>query len=146
MGESSVKKNGVRRRFSVIFIVASLLAIGAMAWADPSVKVSDQPYVNDSVTVTEVVSDGPGWMVIHADGGGRPGPVIGYAAVPDGTSTDVVVNVNQTAATTVLYAMLHIDAEAVGTYEFPGADVPVMFNGMMVSPSFTVSYPDSMSY
>jgi len=89
------------------------------------VTVSDQDARAGQVRVDEIETSGPSWIVIHTQANGGPGPVIGYAAVPDGRSTDVVVDVDASAATPVLYAMLHTDAGTVGTYEFPGADVPV---------------------
>lgn len=105
----------------------------------PSVTVADQEVVDGKITVAEVVSAGPGWIVIHTDDGGKPGPVIGYAAVADGVNTDVVVEIDVKAATPTLYAMLHTDAGAVGQYEFPGADAPVLVDGAMVMPAFAVT-------
>ena len=35
--------------------------------------------------------------------------------------------------------MLHIDAGVIGTYEFPGADVPVTMNGEIVMMPFVVT-------
>ncbi|MCS6844426.1 MAG: YceI family protein [Caldilineales bacterium] len=105
----------------------------------PSVTVADQAVVDGKVTVAEVVSVGPGWIVIHADDGGKPGPVVGYAAVADGVNTEVAVEIDVKAATPTLYAMLHTDAGAVGQYEFPGADAPVVVGGAMVAPAFAVT-------
>jgi len=56
---------------------------------EPAVLVADQEIVDDKVTVSEVVSDGPGWLVIHTQAGGSPGPILGYSPVADGTNTDV---------------------------------------------------------
>jgi predicted lipoprotein with Yx(FWY)xxD motif len=100
------------------------------------VKVSDQPINNGTVTVEQVISPGPGWIVIHINSSGSPGPIIGWAQVKAGTNPNVPVTVDASKATSVLYAMLHVDAGQVGTYEFPGPDVPVNFNGQMVSPAF----------
>jgi plastocyanin len=111
----------------------------AMAAAMPSVSVADQPIKDDTVTVAKVVSNGPGWIVIHADKNGAPGPVLGYAAVKDGENDDVVVKLAAEGRTETLYAMLHTDAGKVGTYEFPGADVPVAMNGMVITPAFKVT-------
>lgn len=105
----------------------------------PSVTVADQEVVDGKITVAEVVSTGPGWIVIHADDGGKPGPVVGYAAVADGVNTDVVVEIDVKAATPTLYAMLHTDTGAQGQYEFPGADAPVLVDGAMVMPAFAVT-------
>lgn len=105
----------------------------------PAVAVEDQNIAGGTVTVAEVISDGPGWIVIHAAAEGSPGPVLGYAAVADGTNQDVVVEIAADQATETLYAMLHADGGMVGSYEFPGADGPVMAGEQMVSPAFQVT-------
>ena len=131
----------------LVFLGAALL-VGLLglqtlgAQVVPSVKVMDQAVTEDSVTIAKVVSDGPGWMVIHLDDHG-PGAVVGYSPVKAGENVDVVVKIDTYSATPRLYAMLHKDVGKVGTYEFPGADVPVKVGGMMVSPSFTVTDLDA---
>jgi predicted lipoprotein with Yx(FWY)xxD motif len=105
----------------------------------PSVKVADQAIANDAVTIAQVVSKGPGWIVIHADKNGAPGPVLGHAAVKDGENLNVVVMLAAEGRTDTLYAMLHTDAGTVGTYEFPGADGPVSVDGKVVTPAFKVA-------
>jgi predicted lipoprotein with Yx(FWY)xxD motif len=102
----------------------------------PYVKVADQTVANDTVTVAEVLSKGPGWIVIHADKNGAPGPVLGYTALKDGENTNVAVKLAAEGRTETLYAMLHTDAGTVGTYEFPGADGPVSVDGKVVTPAF----------
>ena len=77
--------------------------------------------------------------MIHADNGGKPGPALGYSPVRQGENLNVVVAIDSKKATRVLYAMLHVDSGVVGILEFPGADVPVINNGVMVSPSFKAS-------
>lgn len=111
----------------------------------PSVTVQDQTAdPADQVVVQEVVSDGPGWMVIHEDDGGAPGAVIGFSAVGDGSNADVQVTLDRDAVDQeTLYAMLHVDAGVVGTYEFPGPDGPVMDGmGNVIAPPFTVTVTD----
>ncbi len=105
----------------------------------PSVTVADQAIVEDSVTIAQVVSDGPGWLVVHTDASGKPGPVLGYSPVSDGENTNVVVLIDSSDATQTLYAMLHSDAGTVGTYEFPGPDGPVLVGEQMVSPAFQIT-------
>ena len=105
----------------------------------PSVTVNDQPIVNSKVTVANVVSVGPGWMTIHADSNGAPGAGIGHAAVSDGENKNVAVSIDATKATSTLYAMLHVDKGIIGTYEFPGDDVPATADGKVVTPSFKSS-------
>ena len=133
--------SGTPGRMLLVLAACCLLALlpAAHAAGAPSVMVSDQADMDDTVTIDKVESAGPGWIVIHIESNGAPGPVVGYAAVKDGVNTNVVVKIDSYSATPVLFAMLHTDAGRVGVYEFPGADVPVKSNGMMVSPSFNVS-------
>jgi hypothetical protein len=105
----------------------------------PSITIMDQPIASGSVMALSVVSNGPGWLDIHADANGSPGAVIGHTAVVDGTNSNVVVTLNMTQATPLLWAMLHADAGTVGTYEFPGADQPVVVNGKVIQQSFNVT-------
>jgi plastocyanin len=106
----------------------------------PSVTVADQEIVEDKVIIAEVVSDGPGWLVIHAEADGKPGPILGYSAVASGVNADVMVEIDTSSATETLYAMLHTDAGELGTWEFPnGPDVPVTVDEQVVTPAFKVS-------
>ncbi len=92
----------------------------------PSVTVADQGLLGDNVTIAEVVSDGPGWLVVYAQADGKPGPILGYSPAALGANSNVAVQLDLTAATTTLYAMLHTDAGEVGIWEFPdGPDTPV---------------------
>lgn len=102
----------------------------------PSVSVRDQSVAGGTVTVARVVSEGPGWLMIHAQANGGPGPILGNARVGDGTSRNVEVEIDLARATPVLYAMLHADAGQVGVLEFPGPDVPVAVEGEVVTPAF----------
>jgi predicted lipoprotein with Yx(FWY)xxD motif len=104
----------------------------------PSVAVSDQASNGSTVVVAKVISKGPGWIAIHAQQAGQIGPVIGYAPLKDGENDNVTVKIDPSKSTPTLYAMLHVDAGVIGTYEFPGPDVPYMANGQMVSPAFNV--------
>jgi predicted lipoprotein with Yx(FWY)xxD motif len=107
----------------------------------PSVTVNDQQSDGTSVIVADVYSAGPGWMVIHKQANGNIGDPIGEAQLAAGDNKNVVVKIDSTQVTPVLYAMLHVDAGTVGKYEFPGPDIPVTLNDQMVSPPFNVSLP-----
>lgn len=101
-----------------------------------SVEISDQAIEDGTVTVAKVNAAVDGWLVIHIEADGKPGPVIGYVQVPAGESTDVKVTIDPAMATTKMFAMLHIDAGVAGTYEFPGDDVPVKDGEMIVMQAF----------
>ncbi len=128
-----------RNLYGLGLALLMLLALSSLAYAQtmtPSVTVADQPITNDTVTVAKVVSNGPGWIAIHADNNGVPGPVLGYSAVKDGENDNVAVKLAAEGRTPTLYAMLHTDVGVVGTYEFPGPDIPVTVNGAVVTPAF----------
>jgi hypothetical protein len=122
----------------VLSVVISMLlfAGAAFAQATPSVTVRDQAVQNNTVTIERVVAAEAGWIVIHADNNGTPGADIGHTAVRAGENQNVQVTIDPARATPRLYAMLHVDRGTAGTYEFPGADVPV---SPLVNPSFNVS-------
>lgn len=105
----------------------------------PSVTVSDQAIVNGTVTIDRVVTAEPGWLVIHAEADGKPGPILGQSAVQPGENLNVVVTIDESKATPKLFAMLHVDRGTRGTFEFPGGDdVPVTLGGAVVTPPFQV--------
>jgi hypothetical protein len=103
------------------------------------VTVKDQAFDGTTVVIAKVVSQGPGWMTIHAQDKDTIGPVIGYEHVNPGENDNVAVKIEAQKATPVLYAMLHIDAGKVGVYEFPGADIPATLNGVMITPAFHIT-------
>jgi hypothetical protein len=107
-------------------IVNGVVATTPIYVAGVSMRVHDQ-IVTDVVKAESVVSDGPGFLVIHADNAGAPGPVIGFAPVVDGTNANIEVPVDAAGVTPVLFPMLHVDTGVAGTYEFgqvEGADGP----------------------
>src|SRR5690349_5891476 len=76
------------------------------------VQSSDQKEgTGDTLVVAKVVASADGWIVIHADADGKPGTVLGYAAVKKGENDNVKITLTDTkdlAATE--WAMLHVDA------------------------------------
>jgi len=107
----------------------------------PTVEVASQVVLDGTVTIASAYSDGPGWLVIHADGGGSPGPVIGYRALNSGATQNLQVSIDAAQATPTLYAMLHTDTGEVGVYEFgtvEGADGPVRVNDAVITPAFNI--------
>jgi hypothetical protein len=126
--------------FSLLLALVLVLVGGprVLAQSDvPNVQVAGTGIVDGTVTIVEATVPGPGWVVIHADQDGKPGAVIGYAPLAEGANNDVVVNVDANAATPVLHAMLHVDEGTVGTFEFPGPDVPLKVNDSIVMARFS---------
>ena len=90
------------------------------------------------LTVVDQVSDGttvevasaavygtPGFLVVHREDKGGPGPVMGHAPLQEGGSAKVLMPMDQTLESGAYWVMLHRDAGAVGTYEWPGPDGPI---------------------
>lgn len=133
-------------------------------WTVPHIRVPDQIVLHGdgmdmsmmedmapTVHATSVLSDGPGFLVIHAaanadDGSLTFGEVIGYAAVEAGTNEDVMVELTGIPSP-ILYPMLHTDTNTIGEYEFgtvEGADAPVAVNGNVVT--FPINAAPSITY
>ena len=91
-----------------------------------SIDVSDQTGDGKSLTIKAVnITGASGFIAIHQDAAGAPGPVVGHADIPEGDSSDVVVTLDAPVTTGKFWPMLHLDAGTIGTYEFPGPDGPV---------------------
>ena len=108
-----------------------------------SLVVRDQPIVGSTVTVDQVVAGQPGWLAIYPLGpNGEPvaNALAGFAAVPSGVSSAVQVPLSQAFNPgDRLAAMLHVDAGATGTFEYPvGLDLPAMANNLPVMGTFTI--------
>jgi hypothetical protein len=131
----------VLKQYVAFLVVFALLAVPVLVSAQdvtPAVTVSDQESDGTSVTIANVAAAVPGWIVIHIDADGRPGPVLGQSAVEVGDNSDVVVELDPALEEdTVLWAMLHVDEGEAGVYEFPGADVPVRDGDVIVMTPFT---------
>jgi predicted lipoprotein with Yx(FWY)xxD motif len=67
--------------------------------------------------------------------------MIGAAAVHDGVTDNLIVHIDVSRATKVMYAMLHVNASKAPYPQFPGIDAPVMVGGQMVLPPFNVNGP-----
>lgn len=122
-----------------------VVQVGGAPVDEASIQASDQTLDDlSTVVVTDgATSLGPGWVVIHEDDNGSPGAVIGHAAVSDGENQNIEVTLERPAVDgETLHAMLHVDEGTVGTYEFPGDDVPATDsnNDVVVAP-FVVTVP-----
>lgn len=121
-----------------MIVMQAFNQVEAMMMSTPSVVANEQSIVDGTVTIASAYMSAPGWLVIHIEADGKPGPVIGYVALPAGESKDIKVTIDASQATPKLFAMLHIDAGVAGTYEFPGADAPVKDGEMIVMVPFNI--------
>ncbi|MBK9050325.1 MAG: hypothetical protein IPL78_05185 [Chloroflexi bacterium] len=102
----------------------------------PDVTVLDQPVINNQIVIERVISNGPGWLVVYADDGGRPGLIIGFTPLEDGLNLAVPVALNRNALTDTLYIWLHEDTDDIGLFEFPVADEVVRVDERIPDPFF----------
>lgn len=118
---------------------------GSAAPATGTLDAEDQTGDGKSVTVASVTVDAGGkggWIALHQDLDGKPGPVKYVVAVPAGSSTDVVVPTPEGITTGAYWPMLHVDDGVIGTYEFPqtqGADLPAKADEMIVMKKINVT-------
>ncbi len=117
-------------------------ANGDIAYSEQStasLAVENQTLVESSVSIPKVTLGADGWIVVHADNGGVPGDIIGKTLLTAGVHSNIKIQVEEGKVTEIVHAMLHTDAGTKGTFEFPGADVPVTMNNVAVSGSFKVT-------
>jgi len=90
------------------------------AMAPAEVVFEAQSSDGSSIVVASVTLPSPGFVAVHGDGGGSPGPVIGHSGLlPEGTSTDVEITLDQPLdATALVFPMAHIDVDGNGEYGF----------------------------
>jgi hypothetical protein len=109
----------------------------------PALVMSDQAAVDGMINITNALMDGPGWLALHSDNGGQPGPVVATAQLHPGANWNVKLALPEgTAAGTVFFPMLHYDTGEAGVYEFgtvDGADAPVFVGGNVIVGPLTVT-------
>jgi hypothetical protein len=73
-----------------------------------------------TIVVASVTLPAPGFIAIHGDDAGSPGPVVGHSdLLPAGESTDVTVTLDEPLTESgTLWPMVHIDVNENGEYEF----------------------------
>lgn len=85
-------------------------------------EIAFSPQVSDGSTIVidSVNLPAPGFIAVHADADGKPGPIVGHSdLLPAGTSTDVTVTLDAPLTESAkLFPMVHIDMNGNGEYEF----------------------------
>ncbi len=100
---------------------------------------SDQDVSNGVVSADEIMADANGWLVVHrTDAAMKPGPVVGYAPLRKGKTSDVAAILQEEVKSgEMLMLMLHGEAGGMktGIFEYTlGAkeDGPVKVDGKLV--------------
>lgn len=95
-------------------------AAGPREMGPAELTAEDQSGDGTTVVVTSVTLPANGFLVIHADAEGGPGPVIGHTALLEaGTSSDVEVPLDEALTTdATVWPMAHIDTNGNEQYDF----------------------------
>lgn len=132
--------------FTLTTLLLFLLSATVSAQDSPftaSIEVSDQIISGTSVVIDEIVAQHFGFIVIRADDGtGNPGGVIGLALLHPGVNRSIRVEIEMINITATLYAIVHLDTEPYGNFQFgeiDGADSPVTVDDTIVMSEFEVA-------
>ena len=139
----SERENKMPKRLAAVLLVMSVVAAAcgddngsgdtapaedeAPVTGPASIGADDQSGDGTAVTVASVSLPTEGFVVIHADADGAPGPILGRTdLLPAGDSADVVVSLDTAIeADATVFPMAHVDANANGEYEFMPPDTTI---------------------
>ena len=87
---------------------------------------SSQTSDGKTIKIDDATFQGTGWVAIHSDAGGAPGPVIGVSKMLDsGTTSDLVITLDKPlTASAKVFPMEHLEDNGNTTYDFPNGDAP----------------------
>ena len=124
---------------SAMALVLGTGAAFAAAHAMPMVEAGDQDVSGGVVTADKVVAAENGWLVVHrTDADMKPGPVVAYAPLRAGETSDVAAILQEEVASgDMLMLMVHSEAGGMqtGVFEYTlGAkeDGPIKPDGELV--------------
>jgi len=117
--------------------------------ATPSVVAGDQSVQDNTLTISETMTDQIGFVVLHRDDGSDAPVVpasIGHGQVYLGQNDDLIITLDEGETLETgdkVWAMLHIDNGTIGSYDFDGSqgsDDPPVFDAMdnVVMVQFTI--------
>lgn len=145
-----MRTTSLRRSASLLAVALVAMACGGRYDTQPAsegapavpaitgaIEATDQETDGSTVTLTAAeITGARGWIAVHSDVDGGPGPVLGTAEVQEGSNNDVEVTLaTPLTSSTAVWPMLHIDDHELGFYEFgavEGADLPVTVDGEVV--------------
>ena len=116
----------------------------AAGTASGSLQAADQDSDGTTLTVAAVTLSGAehGFVAVHQDLDGKPGPTVGVARLSQGETDELVVTLDKPAVSGAFWPMLHVDDHKIGTYEFPDvpdADFPVKDGDEVVMKKITLT-------
>ena len=133
-------------RLPVLLLISAVILSGCIGQPQPtteqptpapvtkqsSLTVSSQALAGDEIIIDSLYLDNSGYLVIHKDADGKPGPVIGHSDLLSGEKSNFKVSIDASQAGTKVFAMLHYDDDNDGVYGFPDEDKPVTLEGNVI--------------
>lgn len=108
----------------------------------PALTVEDQDVDrNGQVEVASASVPEAGWVALHADQDGEPGPILGQTPLQPGDSENVVITFDWRQATAVLHAILYRDLGIAGSFEPETVDEPYLHQGEPIGATFAATLP-----
>ena len=107
-----------------------------------SLHAADQTSGGKTIKVPEAYFKDAGYIAIHADAGGTPGPVIGVSdLLKAGERSDVKIKLTKPLTDTAkVWPMIHLEDNNNTTYDFPNGDAPAKTaDGKVVTLAITVT-------
>jgi hypothetical protein len=93
------------------------------------------------VEITGASVPEPGWVALHADEDGEPGPILGQTPLLPGDNENVVIIFDWQQATPRLHALLYQDLGIAGRFEPETVDEPFTHQNKAIGETFTVTLP-----
>ena len=100
--------------------------------APPEIIVQDQAYQDSGITIQSVQTEEDIWLVAYDDDNDKPGRIIGQVRLSPGTWSDVAFPISEQFLTKKIYIVVHKDVGQPNVFEFPGADVALSMNGVVL--------------
>jgi hypothetical protein len=98
-------------------------------------SAGDQSSDGTRIAIAQAIFTGQnGFVAIHSDAGGAPGPVIGVSSLLEAGTHDAITITLTTplTASATVFPMLHTDSDKDRVYTFPGPDGPATAGGKVV--------------
>jgi hypothetical protein len=106
----------------------------------PGIEIAQTRKSRTIETVYTVTSNGPGWVVFHADEDGLPGAILERIWVSSGINRIAKTELLDVMSSELIHVMLHYDFARIGMFEFPGPDGPTLVNNEMLTELCLCSY------
>lgn len=110
--------------------------------SEPVIEVAEQAVGEDGVVrVDSVLLPQDGWLAIHGEVDGRPGPLLGVVPVPAGRHEAIAITIPWRDGTPTLYAALYADNGEPLRFDYQAEDEALLASGEPVVTPFEVTFP-----